>query len=431
MSPHSAPLPRRTLLRGAATTAVAVGLARRWSGVADGAPSPRPDNVRVSGDRFDIHVEPHLAANPRNPSNLLAASTVQQATARGLATYTSFDAGATWHSNGLLPSLTPAYDGDVTVAYDQHGHGFVCGIRSATTDLVDSSILLWRTDNQGRTFTDPDVLRTGTVDHTWLATGLSRATAGHLYITWADGPALANGVAFTRSTDHGTTFSPPRFLDPNGRVPMITAGPDGSVHIIYQVFAPTGGWSVLVATSTDHGVTFNLPVLLAQVTPPAQAPTGFVVSPRSTPTLAVGPDAHVYATFPAYDRSTGRSTVPLLTSTDQGRHWRTLATLAASTHTVYLQPMVAVNDHGHIAVTALAADTTNQVQVLLFTAPAGSTDFHRYTISSRPFDAALAPSGYLGDHQGLVAAGGAFHPLWNDTRTGRMQLFTADWRPQG
>jgi hypothetical protein len=41
------------------------------------------------------------------------------------------------------------------------------------------------------------------------------------------------------------------------------------------------------------------------------------------------------------------------------------------------------------------------------------------------FDPALSLSGWLGDYQGLAAGGGAFHPLWNDTRTGQMQLFTA------
>jgi len=42
---------------------------------------------------------------------------VWQAGRRGLATYASFDAGRTWHGNGLLPGITPAYDGDVTVAF--------------------------------------------------------------------------------------------------------------------------------------------------------------------------------------------------------------------------------------------------------------------------------------------------------------------------
>jgi hypothetical protein len=71
----------------------------------------------------------------------------------------------------------------------------------------------------------------------------------------------------------------------------------------------------------------------------------------------------------------------------------------------------------------------NQVDVLLFTAGRQATGFREQLVTSRPFDATLAvPSGgqyYLGDHQGLAGSREAFHPFWNDTRTGRLELFTA------
>jgi hypothetical protein len=31
---------------------------------------------------------------------------------------------------------------------------------------------------------------------------------------------------------------------------------------------------------------------------------------------------------------------------------------------------------------------------------------------------------WFGNYQGLAAAPGAFHPLWNDTCTGHLELFT-------
>jgi hypothetical protein len=143
--------------------------------------------------------------------------------------------------------------------------------------------------------------------------------------------------------------------------------------------------------------------------------------------IAAAPNGQVYAAFPDYDTATGRFTLRLLASPDQGRTWTT-KTLAASTGVVYLQPMVAVTDNGRVGVSVFAV-TQNQVDVLLFTAGQQATGFRERLVTSRPFDATLAiPAGgqyYLGDHQGLTSSREAFHPFWNDTRTGRLELFTA------
>jgi hypothetical protein len=54
------------------------------------------------------------------------------------------------------------------------------------------------------------------------------------------------------------------------------------------------------------------------------------------------------------------------------------------------------------------------------------------TITSRPFDPMLGGPGgthgawWVGDYQGLAASiSGTTHALWNDTRTGALELFTA------
>src|SRR6516225_839279 len=87
----SAPrISRRSLLRGAAAAAVAArlplsscstarpsgtGAAGRPAGTsATGQPAAADvANVRVSDDRYGVHVEPSVAVNPRNPRQLLAA----------------------------------------------------------------------------------------------------------------------------------------------------------------------------------------------------------------------------------------------------------------------------------------------------------------------------------------------------------------------
>jgi hypothetical protein len=36
---------------------------------------------------------------------------------------------------------------------------------------------------------------------------------------------------------------------------------------------------------------------------------------------------------------------------------------------------------------------------------------------------------WIGDYQGITAGAGAFHLVWNDTRTGKLDLFAATVRP--
>src|SRR5262249_22655989 len=130
MVPVGYPVPRRTVLAGPVAAGVLVWASRLAGPAAaqtngDLGWAGGPANVRVSRDAFTMHAEPSLAANPSDPRNLLAACMAWQAGRRGLATYVSFDAGSTWHSNGLLPGIVPAYDGDVTVAFDRQGTGYV------------------------------------------------------------------------------------------------------------------------------------------------------------------------------------------------------------------------------------------------------------------------------------------------------------------
>jgi len=36
---------------------------------------------------------------------------------------------------------------------------------------------------------------------------------------------------------------------------------------------------------------------------------------------------------------------------------------------------------------------------------------------------------WIGDWQGIASSAGAFHLVWNDTRTGKLDLFAATVRP--
>lgn len=97
-------------------------------------------------------------------------------------------------------------------------------------------------------------------------------------------------------------------------------------------------------------------------------------------------------------------------------------------HVIYFEPQVAI-DRGRIGVMAFAL-AGGLVSVVLMRSAPGSLRFSSpITVTDQPFNPARVadPNGrlQLGDYQALAATPGAFHPLWNDARTGRLQLYTA------
>lgn len=172
----------------------------------DYAPAGAP-NLRVSNDSYGVHVEPSVAANPRDSRRLLAACQVSPtADPEFIATYISVDAGASWRAGALprLPTGASHTGDDVTVAFDARGRGHVC----ATSYGGGRAVFVWRTDDGGRSFSAPVTLVSDQYcDHPWLATGTGQTSSERtVYVAWASGNKSALG--FTRSTDAGETLSP-------------------------------------------------------------------------------------------------------------------------------------------------------------------------------------------------------------------------------
>ncbi len=100
------------------------------------------------------------------------------------------------------------------------------------------------------------------------------AQNGHIYAVWSD-PASActasgcrKDVFFSRSTDHGATFSTPLNLSNNGSAtnPLIALDSQGTVNVIWA-----GGDRLFFSRSVDGGTTFSSPLNIGGVTNPALA----------------------------------------------------------------------------------------------------------------------------------------------------------------
>ncbi len=103
---------------------------------------------------------------------------------------------------------------------------------------------------------------------------------------------------------------------------------------------------------------------------------------------------------------------------------------------VYFQPNLAVDESGRIAISAFALAHGRIDEVLLVSAPHQLHFGKPLRVTTAPFDP-RSPTAtgrkhgawWIGDYQGIVASAGVFHLVWNDTRTGKMDLFAATVHP--
>src|SRR5207237_4851894 len=100
------------------------------------------------------------------------------------------------------------------------------------------------------------------------------SNSGNVYLAWSrySGRAANNVVLFSRSTDHGATFSPPVRISPGlGEESFadLAVGPNGTVYLTYRNFAHQKSTSDTTSgeRSTEGGQPFSQPQTIAQFQP--------------------------------------------------------------------------------------------------------------------------------------------------------------------
>jgi hypothetical protein len=237
-------------------------------------------NIQVSRDRYPGHAEPFLAVNPYNSRNLLGAAWFYlSATSRltNIGTFASFDGGTTWQDNGLLP-LPPGFTTTAAeaVVFNAQGMGFVVAVvRQTYADDAVARVVVWRTDDGGRSFAQAVTVAQGSsYDQAWAAVDATTGPgAGSLYVAWQDHCT----IVLSRSADAVRSFTTPHIIsssaDRCSTFPIIALGPTGILQVVYAV-GPTPV-SIEVVTSSDKGRSFESP----QVVPAGAEGTATVGGP--------------------------------------------------------------------------------------------------------------------------------------------------------
>jgi hypothetical protein len=437
--------------------------------------------------------EPTVAVDPRDTSVVVGGSNDYCAQIVNgdvwVGYYRSTNGGATWQ-NSLVPGYpadesaagvaSPAHGacgaaGDPTQAFDRDGrlfYGFICFNRAKP---ANGSTYVAIYDQDGANYVRTVLIDRGSPSAQSTASGLFQdkinlavdqttgSTGGNVYVAWArySGKAANNVILFSRSTDHGQTFSRPVRISPGlaqEQFADVAVGPDGAVYVTYRTYAAQGQTAdgVWVVKSTDGGRTFGAPSLVARFTPftsadytggtggvdcgdgPLACPSGFTFSRFDSLSAVAADDDGVHVVWSAQQPG-GQAKIFVRNSAD-GVTWSTPAATLDSAPTGHQWfPDIASAD-GTLTVifydsredpsyapslppgnTAGGANSGNVVSALVARSSDGGVT---WTESAASADASnfgwethgARRVGFWGDYNYVSAVPGAVRVAWTDSR---------------
>ncbi len=376
--------------------------------------------------------EPAIAVNPSNSQQVVG---VFQDNVH--AAY-SQDAGRTWQLAKDVDPKNYRISGDVSTAFDNQGHAFVCYIafdklgsfnywaHGATRNGIfvrrsldggktweaDHIPVAEQTNSPGIPFEDKPYI---------VADNTKSKYAGNLYIGWTRWRLADSQMVLSRSTDDGKTWSQPIEIDAHPGLPRDDNGaaegfdgvvsPDGKLYAIWSQDN-----AIMLTTSRDGGKSFSrvrpiihtAPIMFAIQT--LERANGF-------PQIAIDQKSkRLYITWSDYRN--GDLDVFIATSDNGGRHWS--APVRVNDDPVhngaeqFFQWMAVDPTDGSINVIFYdrRGDPQNRKQIVVL---ARSTDrghtFNNYAWTDNPFEASGV---FFGDYSGIAAYGGRVYGIWTE-----------------
>lgn len=403
----------------------------------------------------DAEVEPYMAINPSNPSNIIGAwqqDRFSDGGAHGLAVGASMDGGKTWKESTLAMSVcgggnagnggnyARASDPWVTISPD--GTAYVISISFSGNTLQAGSVggvLVSRSTDGGLHWSDPvTLIRDGASAFNDKEAITADPTDSHfVYAVWDRLTVDNHGAAvFARTTDGGATWEPAHAIyDPGAGNQTIgneiVVMPDGTVvDMFVEIDGSFGGSGATSTTriirSLDHGATWSAPITVAQelaigVADPNDPNTVLRVG-AGIPQIAAGPGSMLAVVWEDARFSGGRRDgIAYSQSGDGGLTWSKPVQINSKHAVSAFTPTVAVLADGTVGVSYFdfRHDTpgANLPADYWFTSSSDGVHWSEQHISG-PFDMKLAPDAeglFVGDYQSLGTVGSVFVPFFVQT----------------
>lgn len=422
--------------------------------------------VRITEPNAIHPAEVTIAINPKNPDNMIAASFqtgLPPKPRAGSYHYVTFDGGKSWTT---VPTPDPKnlVQGDDVVVFSgdgiaYHAHLSFDGIRLARPQRAENGMIVNVSKDGGKTWTDG----TAAINHIntvipfedkpgiVVDNAAGSRWKGNVYLAWTrfDVYGSANRddhsqIYFTRSTDHGQTFSMPfRISDTpgdcldsdntvEGAVPAV--GPKGEVYIVWA-----GPLGLVFDKSLDGGVTFGKDKVIGKF------PGGWDFGvdgldrangmPNTAVDLSNGPNkGTLYVNW--IDARNGDPDVFVMSSRDGGDSWSQPVRvnddkLKNGKEQFFTWMSVDPVDGSVNVVFYDRRDTSGAMTgVTLARSTDGSRTFVNRKIDIKPF--APNPRVFFGDYSGISAYGGRVVPVFMhfvDERTLAVSVALFSFKP--
>ena len=326
-------------------------------------------------ERFDISTQSETAVSGIGDNIVVAYNdSAEAAISNSFMGYSrSRNGGLTFTDLGRVPAPPTGFNfGDPGLVADRMGNFYASSIDSDGTRPAgfQFSVGVTKSTDGGQTFGNPVLLPPAGVppnsfpDKPFIAVDTSgRATDGSVYVTFTNfaSPSTQLPILFSRSTNGGATFSTPiQISSPTefdqGSEPVV--GANGEVYVAWERLFdranPSAPSRIVVAKSTNGGLTFGPPVVVADVND-----IGFFGGTmlgnfrvNSFPRIDVSPtNGNVYITYASNPRTGDSGDIFFTRSTNGGATWDPPTKLNDdSTTNDQWFPDIAVNGAGQIEV---------------------------------------------------------------------------------
>jgi hypothetical protein len=234
--------------------------------------------------------------------------------------------------------------------------------------------------------------------------------AGNIYVVWEDDSFTTpypQIILFSRSTDGGATFSPPKPLSNRSGFasnPRICVDGQGGINVVWQDNATAKlNSDVFFSRSADGGLNFSNPMNLSSANDPGDS---------TNPQIAADAAGNIYVVWEGDSIHLG---IFLSRSTDGGASFSTPLTSLAPSSTSSLGPQIAVGADGSINV--VWQGTLNVQSIISFSR---SVD-HGATFSNPPTNISK-DSGNSSSPQIALDSSGNINVVWVDDTPGNLAI---------
>ena len=190
-----------------------------------------------------------------------------------------------------------------------------------------SALRFARSDDGGRTWSEPVSVNEGATFGSHNFHSLLAAPGGVVYASWLSSVEGNSGVWIRRSNDGGRTWGPSQGVHLEPTCPCcrtsLAAGPDGSLYAAWRKIFPGDVRDIVVARSTDGGLTWSPPVR------PREDGWVFPGCPHAGPSLRVAADGSLHVAW--WTGKSGEAGVYYARSDDGGATF-TAAPIATAEH---------------------------------------------------------------------------------------------------